>query len=944
MVSVQKVSFRGDLLKQMNSPAKVATSPQQVNSTVQTYSEPMATFNQNQKNEKVSFAGNNAIAIASAVVSTVALGLGVTMALKNGKFIKQLQNVTQENSRAIRSVADNVTSTVTEVTSKIDSKLSEMATTIEEGSQKLRKKISGLGKWQDGQINAVQENLSKRIDALQTEKVATLSEILTASCRVGEKDLNLATVMHAYGKNTEKLEHALQTESTKNIFGIVNRSHHVPKDSITLRMPTSEFKGFASTGGMSAVPREIIANLGAMVNNKQKVRLVVDMPMYMGQIEDNIYYSLQKRADGLYDYVTSKGEKPFVEGMEKIGSMRLPIYTDKGKTSEVVDMFLARDIEQVVDLDLLKPWLSKDLQKELKKAEKSGNAFEFNWNSLKIKYNPDKGDIKPVARVKYDTVFYHNDKFRMDGPVESGKVKNIYNNLTHNAGETERFVYFDKFFYEGLLREGEFSSEKLGADVIIGNDWQTGAISAMMKMLTQARKYSGLDPKIADKVYNTPIVTVIHNAGLAGDTWHSQEKLLNVMFGEHAHMIVKNAHMPKDVGLNPESWNGLFHGNNLNPQTMASVYSDVLIPVSKGYGHEMATQSGFGCANHAIFNLRAREGDFGNIEILKFIAGKNGLNPNLVSDVNVAYRPITNGCDRVNNMLTPKNALKLQRDLGVEVGTLRPKLAAESVFDFHQYNKEGYLKKVIADINSARAGKSNPMNIELPEMTDLTGVTKDTPVFSTAGRIADQKGLDIWAESIEEFLTRHHGKGGDTPVFYTQGIGDNVYIDKLLSVKRRIADKFGQEAANRIVFAKLFSEPGRYDGCKLMSDFTIMSSWFEPCGLVHKEIAAYSGAIPIVNKVGGLTDGLEHGVNAIFSEFKPKFENYDEALKHNRKAFTDAMDEAYELFQDKPKFKKVLENSYNANHSWLKKGGAMEEYAKVLVDLKVLKPEVLKAN
>ena len=81
MVSVQKVSFRGDLLKQMNSPAKVATSPQQVNSTVQTYSEPMATFNQNQKNEKVSFAGNNAIAIASAVVSTVALGLGVTVAL-----------------------------------------------------------------------------------------------------------------------------------------------------------------------------------------------------------------------------------------------------------------------------------------------------------------------------------------------------------------------------------------------------------------------------------------------------------------------------------------------------------------------------------------------------------------------------------------------------------------------------------------------------------------------------------------------------------------------------------------------------------------------------------------------------------------------------------------------------------------------------------------------
>lgn len=48
-----------------------------------------------------------------------------------------------------------------------------------------------------------------------------------------------------------------------------------------------------------------------------------------------------------------------------------------------------------------------------------------------------------------------------------------------------------------------------------------------------------------------------------------------------------------------------------------------------------------------------------------------------------------------------------------------------------------------------------------------------------------------------------------------------------------------------------------------MSDFTVMSSWFEPCGLVHKEIAAFSGSIPIVNKVGGLTDGLTDGVNAI---------------------------------------------------------------------------------
>ena len=145
----------------------------------------------------------------------------------------------------------------------------------------------------------------------------------------------------------------------------------------------------------------------------------------------------------------------------------------------------------------------------------------------------------------------------------------------------------------------------------------------------------------------------------------------------------------------------------------------------------------------------------------------------------------------------------------------------------------------------------------------------------------------------------------------------------------------------RIVFAKLFSEPGRYDGCKLMSDFTVMSSWFEPCGLVHKEIAAFSGSIPIVNKVGGLTDGLTDGVNAIFADFKPKFENYNDAIDFNRKAFADAIERAMTLFKDKPKFAQVLTNSFELDHSWLRPTGAIKEYVKTFVDLKVLKPEIL---
>lgn len=78
----------------------------------------------------------------------------------------------------------------------------------------------------------------------------------------------------------------------------------------------------------------------------------------------------------------------------------------------------------------------------------------------------------------------------MDGPVVDGAAKNIYNNLTHEAGETERFIYFDKFFYEHLLRNAESSDVPLRADLIIGNDWQTGGISAMTRLLTTAKNIS----------------------------------------------------------------------------------------------------------------------------------------------------------------------------------------------------------------------------------------------------------------------------------------------------------------------------------------------------------------------------------------------------------------------------------------------------------------------
>lgn len=44
-----------------------------------------------------------------------------------------------------------------------------------------------------------------------------------------------------------------------------------------------------------------------------------------------------------------------------------------------------------------------------------------------------------------------------------------------------------------------------------------------------------------------PIITILHNVEYKGSVGFSQERMFNIMFGEHAAKIVENAHMP-DIG------------------------------------------------------------------------------------------------------------------------------------------------------------------------------------------------------------------------------------------------------------------------------------------------------------------------------------------------------------------------------------------------------------
>ena len=56
----------------------------------------------------------------------------------------------------------------------------------------------------------------------------------------------------------------------------------------------------------------------------------------------------------------------------------------------------------------------------------------------------------------------------------------------------------------------------LKADMIVGNDWHTGPIAAMTRLLTPCKKAMGdLDPQTADKIENIPIITITPIAPIA---------------------------------------------------------------------------------------------------------------------------------------------------------------------------------------------------------------------------------------------------------------------------------------------------------------------------------------------------------------------------------------------------------------------------------------------
>jgi starch synthase len=118
----------------------------------------------------------------------------------------------------------------------------------------------------------------------------------------------------------------------------------------------------------------------------------------------------------------------------------------------------------------------------------------------------------------------------------------------------------------------------------------------------------------------------------------------------------------------------------------------------------------------------------------------------------------------------------------------------------------------------------------------------DGPLFGVVSRLVHQKGLDIVADTARDIVH----EGGQIAIL---GLGDPDTEHMLSRLARSHRDNIGlligynEPMARRIVAA---------------SDFCLMPSRFEPCGLTQMQAQRY-GALPIAHRTGGLADTIADG-------------------------------------------------------------------------------------
>ena len=220
-------------------------------------------------------------------------------------------------------------------------------------------------------------------------------------------------------------------------------------------------------------------------------------------------------------------------------------------------------------------------------------------------------------------------------------------------------------------------------------------------------------------------------------------------------------------------------------------------------------------------------------------------------------------------------------------------------------NDDKVIAKQFTEKNLVAAKKANREAL----FKEVGIVNNDGPVFSLVTRITWQKGFDIIFPAVEELINR----GANIVML---GSGEYHYEQKWEELKRRYPDRVGLYIG--------YSDPLAHK-IYAASDFFIMPSLFEPCGL-GQMIAQRYGTLPIVRRTGGLRDSVicYDGNNAETANGFG-FDAYSEYEMRRTAHY------AFDVYQDKKLLHQLMKNAMLTDNSWQKSTQEYLQLYKLLV-------------
>ncbi|MCQ2815413.1 MAG: glycogen/starch synthase [Bacilli bacterium] len=192
---------------------------------------------------------------------------------------------------------------------------------------------------------------------------------------------------------------------------------------------------------------------------------------------------------------------------------------------------------------------------------------------------------------------------------------------------------------------------------------------------------------------------------------------------------------------------------------------------------------------------------------------------------------------------------------------------------------------------------------------------KEWPLFSSVARLVEQKGIEL----IKEVLPGLMDLGIQVIIF---GDGDQQYVDYFNEMKKKYPGQFGfSNNYNEEMAVRVFAG----------SDFYLMPSRFEPCGLSQMMAMRY-GAVPIVHATGGLKDSIRP-----YSEFDGIGDGFSFSKYTSKALYLSCLQAIKLYFADRKTYRVIRDRCFRKDFSWKK---SAEIYEKMYSDIYTIGTDV----